>query len=402
MNLAQYRLVVAIPGFTRLTLLAMGARIPTVSSGVVLTLHVVLGLGLGYGPAGLVGAAATIGTAIGAPVLGRVVDQYGLRPMLVGTTLVQAGYWSAAPWLPYSALLATSFVGGFFMVPVFSVVRQALAAMVPLVLRRAAYSLDSMSIELSFMIGPVVAVLIATQVSTRAAMLVLGALVVCSGVMMYVLNPPVKSDEAAGASRPSARTWLRPGLVSILLATTSATIILAGTDVAVVAALQSSGQVAWVGLVLALWGLYSLVGGFLFGAIQRGVQATTLAVALGLFTIPAGLFGNLWWALSLALIPAGLLCAPTLAALVNELSGLAPETVRGLVMGLHGSAMTAGFAIGAPLGGAVTDASAPVWAFVVTGAAGTALALAAIAVRRRDHTPSAAPSASAAAFTPVP
>jgi len=383
-DLAPYRLVLAIPGVTRLTLLAMAARVPAVSVGIVVTLHVVLGLGLGYGPAGIVGAAATIGTAVGAPVLGRVVDLYGLRKMLVGTTLVQGVYWSSAPWLSYPALLVTSLVGGFFMVPVFSVVRQALAAMVPVEQRRAAYSLDSMSIELSFMVGPVVAVLIATQVSTAAAMLTLGALVVCSGVLLYVLNPPVRSDAAHGAGRPPVRTWLRPGLVAALMATAATTVVLAGTDVAVVAALQSAGQVGWVGLVLAMWGLYSLIGGFVYGALSRSVQATTLAVALGLFTIPVGLFGNRWWALSIALIPAGALCAPTLAALANDVSRLAPETVRGLVMGLQSSAITAGFAAGAPLGGAVTDASAPAWAFAVTGAAGTMLAVAAIVVRRLD------------------
>lgn len=391
MNLAPYRAVLAIPGVARLTLFAMVARTPAVTIGVVLTLHVVLGLGRGYGPAGLVGAAATIGTALGAPVLGRVVDLYGLRRMLKITTLVQVGYWAAVPWLSYPVLLATAFIGGFFMVPVFSVVRQALAAMVPEDRRRAAYSLDSMSIELCFMVGPIVAVLIATQVSTVAALVVLGALVVGSGVLLHALNPPVKSDQATGDARPAVRTWLSPALIGVFVTTTATTIMLAGTDVAVVAALQSTGQVGWVGVVLALWGGYSLIGGFVYGGLRRGIPATTLAVTLGLLTIPVGLFGNLWWALSLALIPAGALCAPTLAALANEISRLAPESVRGLVMGLQGSAMTAGFAIGAPLGGAVTDASAPKWAFVVTGAAGTSLALVALAMhltqRRRPDTP---------------
>lgn len=389
MDLAPYRAVLAIPGVARLTLLAMVARTPTVTVGLILTLHVVLGLGLGYGPAGLVGAAATIGTAVGAPVLGRIVDLYGLRRMLRITTVIQAGYWSVAPWLPYPALLATAFLGGFFMVPVFSVVRQALAAMVPEAQRRAAYSLDSMSVELCFMVGPIVAVLIATTTSTRIALFVLGALVVGSGVLLHHLNPPVKSDQPAKA-RPPARSWLGPALLAMFVTACATTIVLAGTDVAVVAALQSTGQVGWIGLVLALWGFYSLVGGFVYGSLHRDPSVTTLALALGLVTIPIGLVGNSWWALSLALIPAGALCAPTLAALTNEISRLAPESVRGLVMGLQGSAMTAGFAIGAPLGGSVTDAWSPSWAFVVTGAAGTALAVVALVMspttrRRTAH-----------------
>ncbi|HEY0641135.1 MAG TPA: MFS transporter [Pseudonocardiaceae bacterium] len=389
MNLAPYRAVLALPGVRGLSLLALVARMPVVSIGVVFTLHVVVGLGYGYGPAGLVGAAGTIGTALGAPALGRVVDRYGLRRMLGVTTVAQAAFWACAPWLPYAALLVAAFVGGLLTLPVFSVVRQALAAMVPEGRRRAAYSLDSMSVELSFMVGPVVAVLVCTQLSTTVAMLGIGVLVVASGVALYALNPPVKSEGSGAAGRVPVRVWLRPAMVAVFVATTACTLVLAGADVAVVAALQSTGQVSWVGLVLALWGFMSLVGGFVYGAIKRSISGVLLALVMAAFTIPVGLFGNTWWVLCLALIPAGVLCAPTLAALADEISRLAPESVRGLVMGLHGSALTAGFAIGAPLGGAVIDAAGPSWAFAVTGVAGLALALAALAVVRGRLAPPA-------------
>jgi len=383
MTLAPYRAVLGIPGVTRLMLIAMLARIPITAAGVVLTLHVVLGLGRGYGPAGLVGATVTVGAAIGAPLLGRVVDRHGLRRMLVVATIADGAFWGAVPWLPYPALLGAAFVGGLLALPVFSVVRQSLAALVPEGQRRPAYSVDSMSVELSYMIGPVLGVLLATTVSTNAAVLTLGVTIVASGVAMYVLNPPVKSAAAIGAPRPPMRSWLRPQLTAVLLATTACTLVLAGTDVGIVAALQSTGQVSWIGLVLATWGLVSLLGGFVFGAMRRGVSALTLALLLGLLTMPIGLFGDRWWVLCLALLPAGALCAPTLAAVADSVSRLAPETVRGLIMGLHGSALTAGLALGAPLSGAVVDASAPRWAFVVTGGAGALLACGAIAVQRR-------------------
>ncbi|MHA6792159.1 hypothetical protein ACVGVM_01345 [Pseudonocardia bannensis] len=44
-----------------------------------------IGLGHGYAAAGAVGAAGTIGTAVGAPLLGRLVDHRGLRTMIVLT-----------------------------------------------------------------------------------------------------------------------------------------------------------------------------------------------------------------------------------------------------------------------------------------------------------------------------
>lgn len=405
MNLAPYRAVLAIPGVSRLTTVALLARIPITAVGVVLTLHVVLTLERGYGAAGLVGGASTIGAAVGAPFLGRLVDRRGVRTMLVLATAGEALFWAVAPWLPYPALLATAFVGGVLALPVFSVVRQSLAALVPESQRRTAYSVDSMSVEVSFMIGPVLGVLLAVQVSTTAAMLAIGALIVASGVALYVLDPPVRSEAATSTARPPVRSWLRPALASLLVATMATTLILAGTDVSIVAALQSTGQVSWTGLLLGVWGMVSLVGGFVYGAMRRGVSPLMLAAGLGACTVPIGLFGSSWWVLCLAIVPAGMLCAPTLTALADGVSRLAPESVRGLVMGLHGSALTAGLAIGAPLAGAVVDASSPAWAFGAVGVAGVLLTAGSLALRRYwtpaapDDQPLASSAATASAIS---
>ena len=49
-------------------------------------------------------------------------------------------------------------------------VRQSIAALVPEDQRRPAYALDSMSVELSFMVGPALAVALATAVSAQTTM----------------------------------------------------------------------------------------------------------------------------------------------------------------------------------------------------------------------------------------
>jgi MFS family permease len=402
-NFGPYRNVLAIPGMRGLSVVALLARIPVAAASVVLTLHVVLGLRLGYGPAGLVGGAATIGAAIGAPFLGRLVDRSGLRPMLVITVVADGVFWAAAPWLPYPALLVGAFIAGLLGLPVFSVVRQALAAMVPEERRRTAYSLDSMSVEMSYMIGPMLGVLVATTVSTRAAALLVGAGIVAAGSGLYALNPPVRGDGAAEAGRPPLREWLRPALVAVLLGTAASALVLAGTDVSLVATLQRAGQVSWVGVALAFWCLASLVGGFIYGALRRGLPPLALVAVLGALTIPLGLFGQRWWVLSLALIPAGMLCAPTLASLADAVAGLTPESLRGLVMGLHSSFLTAGLAFGAPLAGAVIDAHSPAWAFATAGVAGILLAGFArlLLLRRARADPAYAPASSAATSSAI-
>ncbi|HEX2771027.1 MAG TPA: MFS transporter, partial [Micromonosporaceae bacterium] len=132
MTLKPYREALALPGIRSLLFVAILARVPVMAAGVTLTLHVVLELGRGYAAAGLVGTALTVGAAVGAPWLGRLVDRHGLRPVLAVSTVAEAVFWAAAPVLPYPALLGAAFFGGLLQLPVFSVVRQSIAAITPM------------------------------------------------------------------------------------------------------------------------------------------------------------------------------------------------------------------------------------------------------------------------------
>lgn len=383
MTLKPYREALALPGIRSLLLVAILARVPVMATSVTLTLHVVLELDRGYAAAGLVGTAITVGAAVGAPWLGRLVDRHGLRPVLALSTVAEAVFWGAAPVLPYPALLAAAFFGGLLTLPVFSVVRQSIAALTPVQQRRQAYALDSMSVELSFMIGPALAVLMSTTVSPRVTMLAVGGGIVLSGLALFALNPPVREHEeepATAGQRIPRRQWLTSRLVTVLAASAAATLVLGGTDVSVVALLRDTGQLEWTGLVLTMWGVYSLIGGFAYGLATRPISPLLLLAGLGLCTIPVGLAGGQWWLLCLTLVAAGALCAPTLAATADAVSRLVPPGVRGEAMGLHGSAMTVGLAIGAPLAGAVIDATGPAWGFAATGGLGAAVALAAFAL----------------------
>ncbi|WP_406077184.1 MFS transporter [Micromonospora sp. NBC_00858] len=384
-NMKPYREALAVPGLRSLLLLAVLARIPLTATGVTLTFYVVLDLDRGYGAAGLVGAAVTVGAAIGGPLLGRLVDRRGLRPVLVLTAIAEAVFWTTAPSLSYPLLLPAAFVAGSLALPIFSVVRQSIAAMVPEDRRRPAYALDSMSVELSFMIGPALAVALVTAISARTTLYLVGTGIVAAGIGLWLLNPPIRgaSEPTGPRRRVPRREWLTPRLLAVLAVSTAATLVLGGTDVAVVAVLRASGEVGWTGAVLSIWAVASLAGGFAYGAVHRPISPLALTAALGLCTIPIGLGGAHWWLLCLALIPAGALCAPTIAAASDAVSRLAPPEVRGEAMGLHGSAVTVGIAIGAPLAGAVIDASEPLWGFVVTGALGALVTLVVLPIELR-------------------
>jgi MFS family permease len=173
------------------------------------------------------------------------------------------------------------------------------------------------------------------------------------------------------------RQWFTAGMVMVLAVTAAVTFVLSATELAVVAVLGQLDATAWTGLVIGVWCAYSLVGGFIFGALHRSPSTLLLVGGLGAFTVPIAFVGGGWWWLLVALVPAGLLCAPSLASTVDTVSALVPPSARGEAMGLHGSALTAGIALGAPAAGAVIDSLGPDWGFALAGGVGVLIVLAA-------------------------
>jgi MFS family permease len=392
------------PGVARLLVVGIFARIPRAAMGVVLTLHVVIGLDHGYGAAGLLVAAFTVGFALGAPWRGRVVDRVGLRRALLPSIVTEAAFWGAAPFLGYEALFAASLVYGVLAVPTFGIIRQVLGVLVPPDRHRPAFALDAVSVEITFMIAPALAVLVATQASTVTALVACGVANVASGLAFYLLNPPTSGEEsadteadaggaadAAEAGATPAGRWRRPDwlttpLVIVLLTTVGALVVLGGCDVAIVASLREQDAIGLATLVFFLWSVSSLAGGLVFGAMHRPVSPALLLVLMGLTTAPIGLAPDPYW-LALAIIPAGVLCAPVLSATAAAVTALTPERARGEVMGWYGSAMTAGLSLGAPLAGWAADLLGGWGGFAAVGALGTAVGLVALVGetrRRRD------------------
>ncbi|MBU5422596.1 MFS transporter [Cellulomonas hominis] len=387
MSLAPYARLLRLPGVLPLVLVAFVARIPHAMTGVVLTLHVVGPLGQGYGRAGVVAAAMTVGVAIGSPWRGRRVDRLGLRRALIPSVVVESAVWLIAPRLGYEALVVAAVVAGAFLVPVFSVVRQSLAVLVPAEQQKTAYALDSVGTEMTFMLAPTVGVLIATQVSTTAALTVIGVSTVVAGLVLMWFNPPTRSPgEAPGAAASGPRQRiLTPGLLVVLAAASAAALILNGTDVGIVAALRGWEHESAVGWMIALWCLGSVVGGLVYGAGRHELHPLALVALLGAATLPAT-FAQTQAQLAVAVVVAGLPCAAALSSINASLVRMVPEHRRGEVMGWSGTANTVGAALGAPVIGAVIDGFGPWSGFAAAGGVGlllSVLGLAVLAVVRR-------------------
>ena len=178
--------------------------------------------------------------------------------------------------------------------------------------------------------------------------------------MLLIVNPAVRSEAeraAATGERVPRRVWLGPRMVAVLVIAAGAVFILAGTEVAIVAELRSTDQLAYTGVVVGVWSAVSAIGGIVYGALPRSPGQVTLMALLGLLTVPIGVLSGEWWLLALALVPASALCAPTIAATGEEVARLAPAPARGeaighAVVGVHpgrGGRRTAGRLRGGPL-----------------------------------------------------
>lgn len=387
MHLGAYRHVLAVPGVRSVEALGFLVRVPMFAAWVALTLHIVVTLGRSYGEAGLVSAAFTVAIAVSAPWRGRLLDRVGLRRTVAPSVVVQMLAWAVIPFLPYAALLPVVLLAGLFIVPTFSVLRQALLAVLPEQQRRTGLSLDSVLTEVSFMVGPALGVWAATTWDTRWVLVVLQLASVTGAAGLLVTDPPLRSDATDGdgsdgqpgdgpAYRPGRLGWVTPGVLAVLGASVAATVVLAGTDVAIIAALRATGEQGAIGWVMALWGAGSMFGGLVYGAWHRSVSVFWLLGGLAATTLPVALAPSIW-PFAVLVFVCGVLCAPTITATVDHLSRLVHERSRGEALGWHGSAMTTGQALGAPLAGFAIDHGGWQWGFVSVSLVGLVAAVAA-------------------------
>ncbi|WP_298253151.1 MFS transporter [uncultured Arthrobacter sp.] len=420
MNFAVYRDLLRIRAVRTLLLVGMIARFPHSAAGVLLTLHVVQTLDRGYAEAGAVAAIVTIGIAVGAPWRGRRIDTVGLRRALVPSIVAEALIWSIAPHLPYRWLLVAALVGGLFTLPAFSVIRQALGVLVDGDRRRTAFTLDAISTEVIFMAGPAVGIVLATQVSTVLGLTLVGLATASAGLFLLWFNPPTRSDQLPDAALLSAAApadvseaaadliglptdvpplrarssllrrgvrralpWLTVPLVMVMVIAVGAGLVLSGSEVGMVAALELSGAEGRLGIVFAAWCAASVAGGLIYGALHRPVPPALLLLGMALLSLPLGFAGS---TLSLALlsIPAGLLVAPVLSAASEKVADLVAEDRRGEAMGWYGSALTSGVALGAPVAGVLIDAVGPWAGFTAVAAVAAVIALVGLVVRDRQ------------------
>jgi MFS family permease len=377
--LKTYRSLLSIPHSRAFVLAGFVARL-SISMRALGSVLMVSELTGSYGLAGAVAAAALLGEAVAAPRLGRLVDRYGQRRVLlmslavhsVGTiALVLSAQLSAPTWM----LFATAALSGTAALPVGSLVRARWSALVgnsPAL--EAAFALESTLDELIFVLGPVLVTALALGVAPGAGLL--GALVLtAAGSLALALQRRTEPAPAGGRDRSDAPAIRTPGLLVLVATFVAAGAIFGTLDVAMVAFAGQAGSPAAAGTLLALVAAGSLLAGLAYGTrswrwpLDKRLLASVVVLWTG--TLPL-VFAPSVVLMAPAAALAGVAIAPTLIAGFTLVQKLVPSGA--LTEGLNWTitALGVGAAAGAWTAGLIADSAGGRSAFLVAVAAGAA------------------------------
>jgi len=411
--LAPYAEVFAVPRAWRFSVAGIIGRMPMAMYGLGTVLLISAGTGH-YGVAGSVSAAGSVGGALCAPQLGRLVDRIGqhrvLVPVCLTFTLAVAGLATAVELhAPDWTLFACGIVGGAALPQTGPMARARWSVLLAGSSRlHTAFSVESVADELCFVIGPAAVTVLATQLHPAAG-IGCAALFALIGSLWFAsqrsTEPPVatsaagpggadsplfdsaRPDSAVGGAAGGRRPWLAaPGLTVLLPVYVCIGAMFVTIDLSTVGFATRLGHKPLAGLLLACYAFGSATGGIWYGArTWRAPASRRMAVTLCMTVAGVCTF----WAMPslLVLAPVIYLCgmtiAPTLIAGYSLLDATARPGRATEAMSWLSTGIAIGLAIGSTAAGFILDAFGPRWGYAFAAAAGLSAALVYLAGLRR-------------------
>jgi MFS family permease len=389
---AGYRDLLRTPGVARIMAAQLTARFPNGMTSLAILLHIEHVTG-SYGAAGLVLGATSVGQAVAGPVTSRWMGIWGMRRVLTTTLVICALAITSIALIEtvVPVYMVLGLIAGLSTPPVQSAVRTIYPKMVNSRQLTPLFSFDASLQEVIWIVAPVVITLVATQVGTTPALLLIVAILI-SGGAWFILSPEVGRVRIPRSRRSIGKVLAKP---QVLLATIVGFLLIgacAAVEAGVVATFDHGGLEA--GLVLAIFSIGSLAGGLSFGHIPIGRWAmarrmTIVAVGLSLTALSL----NIFW-IGGTLFLAGIGIAPALAVLFAMTSASVKFSETAEAYGWIGTGQLIGAASGSAVAGFLIDGVGPQGAYVA--AAGFAIMGAVVSIacvrafpdlRHRDPSP---------------
>ena len=387
--LSAYAPLFRVPGATRFIAGTALSR----TGGAMFGVAIIVMLSERRGSFGLAGAVSAVGLfvlAIAGPVIGRLVDKHGQRrvalPFVVFSTFCGVTV-AVLSWTDAPAWTLFVFYGLSAVLPEPGPMSRARWAHIyrdePQHLHTA-MSFEQVADEASFVIGPVLAVLVSTLWFPEAGLL-LAELLFTTGMLVFLAARATEPPIVPHDDRPAGIAARRPGLLVVTTALVMTGVIFGANEVIAVAYASERGETGFSSVILGAFALGSTLAGIVFGSTVFRMTMTRrlLLAATGMFVleIPALLVGGLW-PLVVVMFVAGSATAPMLITSLSLAQRLVPAALvtEGMAVAITG--ILIGISGGSAVGGWAIEAWGAQRAYAVPVLAG-ALALAIIAVRYR-------------------
>lgn len=372
-----YRELFAAPGATHFALAGLLARIalPMTGIGIITMLSQ---LRTSYALAGAVSATFVLTYALLSPQISRLVDRHGQSRVLPAATMISAigmlvllaaSRWSAPDWILFAGALLSG-----FMPSISAMLRARWTAIYrgkPQL--SAAYSLETVLDEATYIIGPALSVGLSVTAFPQAGPLAALVLLVL-GIGALTLQHGTEPQVQLRSDTDGAGSVIRLANVRLLALLMVAMGIVVGTvDIVSVALSEQLEQPAAASLVLAAYAVGSFLAGLLFGAMKLTTPLHRLlllgGLATAITTLPLMLADSIF-ALATTVLVAGLFFAPTMIVAMTLVERLVPEhqLTEGMTWLLAG--LNVGVAFGAVASGQVVDAAGALAGFAVALGAG--------------------------------
>ncbi|TQL66616.1 MFS transporter [Nocardioides albertanoniae] len=354
--------------------LALVARMPYAMMVVgVLTLVVTARGSLALG--GLNSALVGVGAALGGPVLGAAVDRFGQRLVLLVISGLSSAALGVMAWVVYSplpdaAVLVVAFLVGATAPQIAPMSRTRLvtiisARIVPERRERvfnSTMAYESAADETVFIVGPVVAGLLAVAIDPWAPVVAAAALTLVF-VAVFALHPSavVARDTTGRTPAAPARELARPRLVVVVVGILGVGLFFGSMLTSLTAFMADHGRPEQAGLVYAAMGVGSAalaLGVALFPA-GFGSAARWLVfgavILLGALTLPAVSSAGSVTGMVVALLVIGIGIGPTLVTQFGLGARRSPIGRSATVMTMLGSAIILGQSMASAITGEVAE-----------------------------------------------
>src|SRR3954470_11158493 len=386
---SSYGALLRTPSVSWLLGSSLVARLPIAMTSIAVVLAVT-NEHQSYATAGVVVAAVVFAQGVSQPVYGRLADRLGRRRVLRVLGFANAAAGIALAFCitsPLAVLLPVAALMGATSPPVVATMRAAWSGLVSGGARQAAYALEATAQELLFIVGPMLSALLAALIAPRFAVGAIGV-VGFVGVVAMTRTSAVEAREEHEGARHRGSAIRIGALRRCMLALGLVILALACVEIGVIAAVSGGKEAtAFAGVVVALWSLGSMVGGYWYGT-REDVQVAP-AVLIGLVALSFALLiaAPNRWVLIVLLMVGGVTVAPMFGRMYAEVSAVSPPSVITEAYGWISVANLTGSSIDAPLGGYLVGVSGPRLAYLVSAVAATLAALVVIGLPTRKAEP---------------